>query len=465
MASVFSNITKIGEGYDVAEKDIPIEIQDFKLLEWLISRRKVLPQWKDNAILLPQQLKSHAKNMAPLCGVQVVNRELNYFDIADIMEQFVLEGKENSDKNFFGQFSNEKMRLWGNLKIAYEKNNVHLAEAASNLVQNVKYEAPNLKKSMEQHQKQIQDLHRKGIEHLRNANDFKLQYEKACKDMKIKGDDLRKELEGLVDELPNLFSEVVLLTQKSLFGDAVQFYKSWVSFIARATQKKETEPQLELDVLEYVRKYGNESITKMEKRKNNPNYKSEDDEDQQDGGFTVEESSSGGSIDWGAISSSEKSPNSVNSGVQWDTVPSQPALQWDIGSGSGSSGINWDITIENEGESEPVIQLISDNQEKKSDTILEDSSTRKQFVFSLIELDAFFSQRLQDFSSQSDIHINLNQMPGAPTIIHKHDNPENLKKYSDAIKDVLSFMESEHLQNLLEMKNSKRSGETVLTTT
>jgi len=204
-----------------------------------------------------------------------------------------------------------------------------------------------------------------------------------------------------------------------------------------------------------VRKYGNESITKMEKRKNNPNYKSEDDEDQQDGGITVEESSSGGSIDWGAISSSEISPNSVNSGVQWDTVPSQPALQWDIGSGSGSSGINWDITIENEGESDPVIQLISDNQEKKSDTILEDSSTRKQFVFSLIELDAFFSQRLQDFSSQSDIHINLNQMPGAPMIIHKHDNPENLKKYSDAITTVLSFMESEHLQNLLEMKNSK----------
>jgi len=67
----------------------------------------------------------------------------------------------------------------------------------------------------------------------------------------------------------------------------------------------------------------------------------------------------------------------------------------------------------------------------------------------------FFSQRLQEFSSQSDVHINLNQMAGAPVILHKNDNPEKTTKYAEEIKNVLHFLNNERLRNLIEMKISK----------
>uniref|UniRef100_A0A6B2L1J7 Uncharacterized protein n=1 Tax=Arcella intermedia TaxID=1963864 RepID=A0A6B2L1J7_9EUKA len=417
------------------------------MLEWLISRRKVNTNWKDISIKLQQQFKTLLQDLPKQMDLPKY-RDLNYFDIDFIMDQLTTKFKANADKNFFGQYTNEKLKAWSNLKTSYQKNNVYLAEAASTLVQNIKYELPSLKKSIDTYQKQVQELGRKEAEYMKNSNEFKSQYALACQNMKIKGEDIATELSQLTAEIPEHFAHITSLVQKQIFKDAVQFYKSWVTFL-RSKAKNKGPIDFGFDVLDHIIQYGNEGVDKIQKRKD-PNYNSEDDQEEENVGITVEDTGAeSNKIDWGAITLDDAGSTQPEIKVEEQS----PAISWDLGA---TSSINWDITIENEGETDPVLQLIPEKKEKsQKENILENAETRRMFVFCLTELRAFFNQRILEISSRSDTHINLNELDGAPAIIFKNDNLESLKKYFQALEGVINYLEEDRLQNLIEMKNSK----------
>eukprot|EP01123_Difflugia_compressa_P004031 TRINITY_DN15369_c0_g1_i1.p1 TRINITY_DN15369_c0_g1~~TRINITY_DN15369_c0_g1_i1.p1 ORF type:complete len:307 (+),score=54.65 TRINITY_DN15369_c0_g1_i1:59-922(+) len=206
-----------------------------------------------------------------------------------------------------------------------------------------------------------------------------------------------------------------------------------------------------MDVLDYLTEYGNESITKMEKRKNDPDYQSDEDGDKNNQEISVEASAG---IDWGAIT--DPTPSTTSPAVPIEVPVNASTVDWNVDS---TSGINWDITIENEGDVEPAASILETRKTTShhSETILENSSSRKQFLFSLIELNAFFSQRLEHYTSSdiSGAHINLNEMSGAPSLVVQNDNIESVTRFNEAVKGVLSKLEDKHLQNLIDMKNSK----------
>lgn len=151
------------------------------------------------------------------------------------------------------------------IKAMYERNNLHIAELAHQLVQNLKYEMykfrhcnltprPETKKGVDNSQKQINEMKRKEAEHKKNATELLKQYEKSCAAQKIEviqkndnskfqGVKLREEILGLVDtELPGLFGEVTRLTQKDAIKDAITVYKEWISYLLSKT--KNYSPQV-----------------------------------------------------------------------------------------------------------------------------------------------------------------------------------------------------------------------------
>lgn len=64
------NFQILGEGQNVADKDIPVDIHEQKLISELISRRLVPSDWKDTALSLNKKLQlaltALPKSMTPI---------------------------------------------------------------------------------------------------------------------------------------------------------------------------------------------------------------------------------------------------------------------------------------------------------------------------------------------------------------------------------------------------------------
>lgn len=95
-----------------------------------------------------------------------------------IVDYLIKEKIENEDKNLFGQYSSKRLKLLSEIIALYQKENIHLAQAASILTSLVNFDmypfiyflllhstsSANTRKSIDQSQRQIADLTRKQAE-------------------------------------------------------------------------------------------------------------------------------------------------------------------------------------------------------------------------------------------------------------------------------------------------------------
>lgn len=253
---------------------------DQKLLEWLVSRKQIPTNWKDSNTKIQKQIKELTQSLPK--SVSLPNhRDVTYYDIENIMNQLVTVANESVEKNWLGQYTSEKMRVWATIKSSYEKDRIYLGEAAQIVVQNLKYEIPSIKRSLDQFQKQINDLSKKENDFNKTANDFQSQFDTACKEMKVKGEDLNKELEALVHtDLPEQLDLLAGQTKHKNVTGAIEFYVGWVGHITKQVLSEgiaqiKANPLDDLEVLIHINKYGNEPAYLLKKRKENPNFNPE----------------------------------------------------------------------------------------------------------------------------------------------------------------------------------------------
>uniref|UniRef100_A0AAV2LCD4 Uncharacterized protein n=1 Tax=Knipowitschia caucasica TaxID=637954 RepID=A0AAV2LCD4_KNICA len=103
------------------------------------------------------------------------------------------------------------------------------SELASLLSRNVSYEGPALRKQISKAQQLQQELSRREIECQNSAADLRERYYAACKQYGITGENVARELQGLVKDLPAVLDEVG--------GDAaklekqIQLYAAFTNFV------------------------------------------------------------------------------------------------------------------------------------------------------------------------------------------------------------------------------------------
>lgn len=90
----------------MAEEDLPVDIPSAKLVEWLVSRNKVKPDWNRAAQALRSRLDLLRGELPMDLKAEMEGQPLHYWAVEDVIER--LERREEKEKggklkNMFGR--------------------------------------------------------------------------------------------------------------------------------------------------------------------------------------------------------------------------------------------------------------------------------------------------------------------------------------------------------------------------
>uniref|UniRef100_A0A8C4IG63 CDK5 regulatory subunit associated protein 3 n=1 Tax=Dicentrarchus labrax TaxID=13489 RepID=A0A8C4IG63_DICLA len=397
-------------------QNLPIDIQTSKLLDWLLDRRHCNLKWQSAVKEIREKINVAIQDMPENEEIKKLlsGSYIHYFHCLRIVE--ILKGTEASSKNIFGRYSSQRMKDWQEIVSLYEGDNVYLAEVASLLSRNVSYEGPALRKQLAKAQQLQQELSRREVECQSSAADLRERYYAACKKYGITGENVARELQALVKDLPAVLEEVGKDAAK--LEEQIQLYTAFTNFVCEWS-----EPVLPM--LTFVQKRGNATFYEWRTGKvptvierpfvedAPPDAVTEDTV-----GFSVSDSGAGG-IDWG---DSEAAP------IEIEIV---------------------DAAVEMSGVAKGEDAL----------SILENSQSRSQFIDELMELEVFLMQRVSEMGEEGDV-VAMSQFQLAPSVIQGQSR-EHIREMLSEVQDLLGRLTSLRMQHLFMIQASPRYVERV----
>ncbi|XP_011703534.1 PREDICTED: CDK5 regulatory subunit-associated protein 3 [Wasmannia auropunctata] len=439
------------------EQDIPIDINAGKLLDWLINRRHCKKDWHTNILTIRQKINNAIQNMPAHDGIASLlsGAYINYFYCVKIVE--ILKETEADTKNLFGRYGSQRMKDWQEILRLYEKDNVYLAEAAQMLMRNVNYEVPSIKKQIQKLEQSLIELEKKEAEHKKSENIAHTEYNALCKQLGITGySTVRRELMDKVKELPEIYQKVAEKT-KSL-DKVVEFYSAFVEFTFGQQYDSDCVSMIKYVIdkgnttmFEYT--YGEVPVSIIE-----PSLNIKADEDESNGRPSMDANAIDfGNLDLdGEIDFGEEVSLDVGGDIDWgDESAEQPtAGEADCNVSLEESG----IVVEADGHEGGVAKG------SEAYTILDNPTTRSEFINQLFELEAFMKLRLYEFKGDDRNNLlSFSQMQDASPILQL-STIETTQNMLDNVQVILSEMLHNNVQHLHNIKHYSRYVDIVATT-
>ncbi|XP_043464206.1 CDK5 regulatory subunit-associated protein 3 [Leptopilina heterotoma] len=440
------------------EQNLPIDINSSKLLEWLLNRRHCKKDWQTHILSIREKINNAIQDM-PIheeIAKLLSGTHINYFHCKKIVE--ILKETEADTKNLFGRYGSQRMKDWQEIVKLYEKDNLYLAEAAQMLIRNINYEVPGFKKQIQKLEQIQNDLEKKEIEYKKSENIAHSEFNTSCKQLGINGNCIKKELVERLTELPEIYKRVAKKT-KSL-GNVVEFYNAFVEF---TLGRKHSGGCISLvqyvvekgNTTTYEWIYGEPPLSVIE----TPLDISLDDESQFDD-----------NIDFGDNEKEEGNISGLDLNGAIDFGDVNLAAEGDIDWGDvnveqiGEGEIDYNISLES------GIVVEADGHDggvatgKEALTVLDNPSTRNEFIDQLFELEAFLKLRLYEFKSDNNKNLlTMSQMQEASSILQLAtlDSTQNML---DNLQIILTEMLDSRIQHLYNIKHSPRYVDTLTAT-
>lgn len=440
------------------EQDIPIDINTGKLLDWLINRRHCKKDWHTNVLTIREKINNAIQNMPAHDGIASLlsGAYINYFYCVKIVE--ILKETEADTKNLFGRYGSQRMKDWQEILRLYEKDNVYLAEAAQMLMRNVNYEVPSIKKQIQKLEQSLTDLEKKEVEYKKSENIAHTEYNTLCKQLGITGySTVRRELMEKIKELPEIYQRVVEKT-KSL-NKVVEFYSAFVEF----TFGQQYDSNC-VSVIKYIIEKGNTTMFEYTYGEvpasivEPPlNIKTDEDECEKANVNLDSNTIDFGNLDLNQeIDFGEEIDLDAGGDIDWgDDDAEQPA----------ATEINYNISLE---ESGIVVEAVGHEggvaTGSEAYTILDNPTTRLEFINQLFELEAFMKLRLYEFKGDDRNNLlSFSQMQDASPILQL-STIETTQNMLDNVQVVLSEILHSNVQHLHNIKHYPRYVDIVTTT-
>lgn len=430
-------------------KNLPIDVQTSRLLEWLVDRRHCNLKWQSAVMTIREKINASIQDMPENEEIKQLlsGSYIHYFHCLRIVE--ILRGTEASSKNIFGRYSSQRMKDWQEIVSLYEADNTYLAEVASLLSRSVSYEGPALRKQVAKAQQLQQELARREVECQSGAADLRERYYAACKQYGITGDNVARELQALVKDLPTVLGEVGRDGAK--LEEQIQLYTAFTNFVCEWS-----EPVL--PIVTYVQQKGNTTFYEWKTGKA-PMVIERPVMEEAPPDIVTEET-----IDWGDLGSGTGAEEqdvsfgiTVEDGVDWG-ISLDP-----VSEDTGGDGIDWgksettpiDIEIVDTGTDCP--EGVARGNDALS--ILETSQTRNQFIDELMELEVFLTQRLSEMGEEGDV-VAMSQFQMAPSVIQGQSRKHVQEMLAD-VRHLLERLTSLRMQHLFMIQASPRYVERV----
>uniref|UniRef100_A0AAY4CVK1 CDK5 regulatory subunit associated protein 3 n=1 Tax=Denticeps clupeoides TaxID=299321 RepID=A0AAY4CVK1_9TELE len=404
--------------------------------DWLVDRRHCALKWQDAVKDIREKINSAIQDMPENAEIRQLlsGSQIHYFTCLRIIE--ILKKTEASSKNIFGRYSSQRMKDWQEIVSLYEKDSAYLAEVASMLVRGVTYEGPALRRQVAKSQQLQQELSRRELDCQSSAGDMRERFYAACRQYGIKGDNVARELQALVKDLPNVLEEVG--REVAALDEPIQLYAAFAQFVSDWD-----EPVLPM--LRFVQQKRNATVYEWRTGSVPAVIERPLMEEAPPDAVTEE------TIDWGDLGGG--TDVEVNFGI------------------AAEDGVDWGISLESEVEEvgvEPVdIEVLDMGTDcpqgvargQDALTLLENSQTRGQFLDELMELELFLSQRASEMSGEVDV-VSMSQFQLAPSIVQAQSVPRVQCMLGD-VRRLLDRLTSVRMQHLFMIQASPRYVERV----
>lgn len=428
-------------------QNLPIDIQTSKLLDWLLDRRHCNLKWQNAVKVIREKINAAIQDMPENEEIKQLlsGSYIHYFHCLRIVE--ILKGTEASSKNIFGRYSSQRMKDWQEIVSLYETDNIYLAEVASLLSRNVSYEGPALRKQLAKAQQLQQELSRREVECQSSAADLRERYYAACKQYGITGDNVPRELQALVKDLPSVLDGVGRDAAK--LEEQIQLYSAFTNFVCDCS-----EPVLPM--LTLAQKKGNATFYEWRTGKVPSVVERPAAEEAPPDAITED------TIDWGDFGKGAETVGvtagiTMEDGIDWG-ISLEPSSE-----DAGADGIDW-----GDGPAAPlqieVVDAGTDCPEgvargEDALSLLENSQSRSLFIDELMELEVFLSQRVGEMGEEGDV-VSMSQFQLAPSVIQGQTR-QHVRDLLSQVQDLLGRLTSLRMQHLFMIQASPRYVERV----
>ncbi|XP_034427149.1 CDK5 regulatory subunit-associated protein 3 [Hippoglossus hippoglossus] len=428
-------------------QSLPIDIQSSKLLDWLLDRRHCNLKWQSAVKTIREKINAAIQDMPENQEItQLLSGSyIHYFHCLRIVE--ILRGTEASSKNIFGRYSSQRMKDWQEIVSLYEADNVYLAEVASLLSRNVSYEGPALRKQLAKAKQLQQELSRREVECQSSAADLRERYYAACKQYGITGENVPRELQALVKDLPAVLEEVGKDSGK--LEEQIRLYAAFTNFVCEWSDPV-------LPMLTFAQTRGNTTFYEWRTGKVPTVVERPAAEAAPSGPATDD------MIDWGDFGKGAD-PAGVNSGIAVED-----GVDWGISvepnsEDTGAGGIDWGDSDAAPIEIE-IVDVGTDCPEgvargEDASTVLENSQSRSQFIDELMELEVFLTQRISEMGEEGDV-VSMSQFQLAPSIV-QNQTQKHVREMLSQVQDLLHRLTTLRMQHLFMIQASPRYVERV----
>ncbi|XP_033216908.1 CDK5 regulatory subunit-associated protein 3 isoform X2 [Belonocnema kinseyi] len=432
------------------EQDIPIDINSGKLLEWLTNRRHCNKDWQTNILTIREKINTAIQDMPVHEEIAKLlsGTHINFFHCKKIVE--ILKETEADTKNLFGRYGSQRMKDWQEIVKLYEKDNLYLAEASQMLIRNINFEVPGFKKQIQKLEQMQNELEKKEVDYKKSENLAHSEFNMICKQLGISGNQIKKELVERVKELPDIYQSVAKKTKS--IGNVVEFYNAFVEYTLGRSHNGGCVPIVNYviekgNTTTYEWTYGEAPLSIVESPLD---ISLDDDERQFDdtidfGDNSVEGVNISGldlndTIDFGDVSLEEGE-------IDWGDVNIDQIVEGEI---DYNISLESGIVVEADGNDGGVATG------KEALTILDNPSTRNDFIDQLFELEAFLKLRLYEFKGDNSKNLlSMSQMQEASSILQLAtlDSTQNML---DNVQIILSEILDSRVQHLHNIKHSPR---------
>ncbi|NWR90583.1 CK5P3 protein, partial [Furnarius figulus] len=428
-------------------RNVPIDIQTSKLLDWLVDRRHCSLKWQSQVQLIRQRIDVAIQDMPENQEIKQLldGAYLHYFHCLRIVE--ILKGTEASTKNLFGRYSSQRMRDWQEIVALYEKENTYLAELSSLLVRSISYEIPSLRRQLGRCQQAQQDFSRREDECQLGAAELRERFLGSCRQYGIS---VSARGCWATPSLPQCTPQTAPNTPQS----------APVHPPVHAPNTPQSAPvhplvcphpgTVVVPLLRHVGSRGNTTVfewrTGQEPRRvERPQLQEEPEPPGED------------TIDWGDFT---LEPTQKGDGAAADGGAQGEEIDWGITvePSAQDDGIDW-----GDGEAQEVqITVLEAGSEVPegvacgSDalTLLENPETRNQFIDELMELELFLAQRLAEMEEEADI-VAMSQLQLAPALLQGQTSA-HVASQLGTVRALLAQLCSRSVQHLCMILASPR---------
>jgi len=532
-------VSREAEGHDRPEAELPIDIHYAKLVDWLVDRKKISADWRKKLAAVHAKMAELTRalpaTLARAVGPGVPDPALlaadgepprwDYFRAVVVRDRILAgasaepsedpaDGDDAGDgdgakpaaaaptRGLFGRLAG-KAKAWDDVVRAYERDALHLPEAALTMTRGVDYDLPHHRAAVAKCAKQLQDLDRREGEYRRGATAARDAFVAACADLGV-APEARSRPGGfaaavatLTDGLDDVFRDAAAAARAEPVGEAAAHYAEWIAW---AHGRDATVEEL-LPSLARLLAFADDDPEPTDDVQPGAN----------EGGFSVGGDATpaeivappAGGIDWdlGDVTvEDESAPGTVEppaGGIDWDlgdvTVEDESApgtveppaggIDWDLdvgegdasGSGSGAPAeIDWNIeaeivvedagggvdsgsraNVDDDATAATVVGLdctAASSSARPFSAVLARQAFRAGVVDNLLELRAFLRQRASDLRGKEATTL----LSSAPASIRANVSPDAMSSLADACEAPVRVLRRDAARRALLVSTSAR---------